>query len=164
MGRREPHSFRLTAAIPTPAMKKLCLSVLLAVSAAACGSKATPTQDTTPAPKAAATDDPTCPLLVPGTSVSVEDTTAGAALVFVTTGDAGAVRTRAVALAAMHTKHEGPSNAMGMMFSPSSTAAASDIENGARVEFSAKDPAEAGKLQSELRMHAGHLTGGTCEM
>ena len=114
--------------------------------------------------KPAAPDDPTCPLVVPGTSVSVEDTSTGAALVFVTTGDAAAVRTRATALADMHTKHDGPSGAMGMMFSPSSTAASKDIDGGARVEFAAKNPDDAGKLQSELRMHAGHLTGGSCAM
>jgi hypothetical protein len=53
---------------------------------------------------------------------------------------------------------------MGMMFSPTSTATAKEIEGGARVEFAAKNPDDAGKLQSELRMHAGHLTGGSCEM
>jgi hypothetical protein len=82
----------------------------------------------------------------------------------VTTGDAAAVRGRATALAAMHNERSGPSSAMGMMFSASSIATAKDIDAGARVEFVAKAPADAGKLQGELRMHAGHLTGGTCEM
>jgi hypothetical protein len=145
-------------------MVKHCLTLAFAAALAACGAKSsTKHEDTTPAaPKTA--DDPTCPLLVPGTSLSVEDTDGGAALVFVTTGDAAAVRTRAAALAAMHTKHDGPSGAMGMMFSPTSTATAKDIEGGARVEFAAKNPHDAAKVQGELRMHAGHLTGGTCEM
>lgn len=148
-------------------MTKLCTSLLLAAVVAACGSQSAPKQDTTPAapaPASATADDPTCPLLVPGTSLTVEDTTTGASLVFVTTGDAQAVRARAAAFAAMHGKHDGPSGAMGMMFSPTSTAEARDVEGGARVDFSAKDPDDAGKVQSELRMHAGHLTGGTCEM
>jgi hypothetical protein len=141
---------------------KLCLSLLLA--AAACGSKSTTTQDTTPVTKPAAADDPTCPLLVPGTSLSVEDTTNGAALVFVTTGDAAAVRTRSTALAAMHNQQNGPKGAMGMMFSATSTATTKEVEGGARIELAAKNPDDVAKLQSELRMHAGHLTGGTCEM
>ena len=141
-------------------MKKLWLCIALA----ACGGKSAPKQDTTPVQSTQKADDPTCPLLVPGTSLSVEDTTTGAALVFVTTGDAAAVQARAAALAAVHTKQDGQKGSMGMMFSPTSTATASNIDNGARVEFAAKQPADAAKVQSELRMHAGHLTGGTCEM
>jgi hypothetical protein len=143
---------------------KVCLSLLLAIATAACGGKAPAAQDNTQSTKPATAGDPTCPLEVPGTSLSVEDTTNGAALVFVTTGDAAAVRTRATAFADMHNKHDGPEGAMGMMFSQTATATSADIEGGARVELSAKDPADAGKLQSELRMHAGHLTGGTCAM
>ncbi len=153
----------MTPAIPA-AMKKVCLSLLIAT--AACGGTSTATQDTTPvaAPGPAAADDPTCPLVVPGTSLSVEDTTTGAALVFVTTGDAKAVRARAAAFAQMHTNHDGPPKALGMMFSPTSTAAASEIEGGARVELTPNNPEDVAKLQSELRMHAGHLTGGSCAM
>ncbi|MGN6107902.1 MAG: hypothetical protein ACTHU0_22530 [Kofleriaceae bacterium] len=85
-------------------MKNLGLALGLAL--AACGSSAQP-GSTVPAPgaAAAATDDPTCPVLVAGTSVTVEDTDQGAALVFVTTGDIDAVRTRARALAEMHNAH-----------------------------------------------------------
>lgn len=154
----------MTPAIPA-AMKKVCFSLLIA-TATACGGSSSPSQDTTPvaAPAPAAADDPTCPLVVPGTSLSVEDTTTGAALVFVTTGDAKAVRARAAAFAQMHTSHDGPPKALGMMFSPTSTATASEIEGGARVELTAKNPEDVAKLQGELRMHAGHLTGGSCEM
>lgn len=180
------------------------LSIAIAVVAlAACGSSnRAPAQ---PAPSAAA-DDPTCPVLVAGTSVTVEDTDGGAAFVFVTTGDAAAVRTRARALAdahnAHHAKMEAPAagaadphaghgghadhnahaghdahaghgaaapaaaapagkHTMGTMISAHSTAAVTELPNGARVAFTAHDPAA---LQSELRMHAQHLGGGTCEM
>ncbi|HEY5947011.1 MAG TPA: hypothetical protein VIV40_16015 [Kofleriaceae bacterium] len=143
-------------------MKKICLTLLIGI--AACGGKSAPATTTTAPTPPAKTDDPTCPLVVPGTSLSVEDTATGAALVFVTTGDAAAVRTRATALAEMHNKHDGPSGSMGMMFSPSSTAAAKDIEGGSRVEMTAKNAGDVAKLQGELRMHAGHLTGGSCEM
>jgi hypothetical protein len=104
-------------------------------------------------------------VLVAGTSVAVEDTADGAALVFVTTGDVAAVRKRAATLADMHV-HHGASDppAMGTMIATRSSAAASDVDGGARVTFTASDPGDVGKLQSELRMHAHHLTGGTCEM
>jgi len=121
-----------------------------------------------PAPASPATpvahDDPTCPVLVAGTSITVEDTDGGAAFVFVTTGDAAAVRTRANALAEMHNAHAGSGHEMGHMIATKSTAASSELPNGARVTFTAASPGEAGALQSELRMHAQHLAGGTCEM
>jgi hypothetical protein len=140
------------------AMKRCLFLICIAACGGSQAAKTTAPQPT------AKSDDPTCPLLVPGTSMSVEDTSTGAALVFVTTGDAAAVRTRAVALAAMHNKRDGSASSMGMMFSPTSTATSTDIEGGARIEFAATSEGDAGKLQGELRMHAGHLTGGTCEM
>lgn len=142
-------------------MKRLMLLVLLA----ACGGKsATHTTEPEKPTQPAAAGDPSCPLEVPGTSVTVEDTANGAALVFVTTGDAGAVRTRAQAFATMHNAHNGPESAMGMMFPVAWHAEAKDSEGGARVEFAAAKPEGAADLQSMLRMHAGHLTSGTCAM
>src|SRR5256885_2051987 len=75
-----------------------------ATSALACADAASHDQ----APAARADDDPSCPVLVPGTSVTVEDTDKGAALVFVTTGDVSQVRTRAKFLATAHGKHQRP--------------------------------------------------------
>ena len=145
-------------------MMRSCLAHAFSLAALACGGSNSSTAQTTPADRAAKADDPSCPLLVPGTSLSVEDTTGGAALVFVTSGDPLAVRARAAKLAEMHTKHDGPETAMGMMFSAGSTATATEVEGGARVEFAAAQPDGAAALQKELRMHASHLTGGSCEM
>jgi hypothetical protein len=146
-------------------MKRLSLCLFLAI--AACGGGGGSTSTTTPKTVAAA-DDPSCPLLVPGTSVSVEDTTNGAALVFVTTGDPLAVRARAAKLAEMHTKRDGDKKSMGMMFTMGATAdaaaMATEVDGGAKVEFNAPQPDGAAGIQKELRMHASHLTGGTCEM
>jgi hypothetical protein len=141
-------------------MKRLCLGLVLAI--AACGGGKKTSSPTTTAPARA--EDPSCPLEVPGTSVSVEDTPNGAALVFVTTGDPLAVRARAAKLADMHTKHDGGDSAMGMMFPSEWKAVATEVEGGARVEFDAPSADGVAKLQSELRMHAGHLQAGTCEM
>lgn len=144
-------------------MTRLGFAFVLALAAVACGSKTSSPPPTTPN-KMAAADDPSCPLVVPGTSISVEDTTTGAALVFVSTGDPLAVRARAAKLAEMHTKQDGPKDAMGMVFSAGSTATATEIEGGARVEFAAAQPDGAAAIQKELRMHAGMLGPGSCRM
>ncbi|CAN5906033.1 hypothetical protein BH11MYX3_BH11MYX3_10790 [soil metagenome] len=141
----------------THPVKLLALALVLG-----CSSPAKPTDPMKPAPAA---DDPSCPLLVAGTSITVEDTAAGPSLVFVTTGDVAAVRTRGAALAAMHNAQEGPPMALGMMFSPDLKASTSEIEGGVRVTFTPTDPAKAAAVGGELRMHGSHLTGATsCEM
>jgi len=142
-------------------MKALWLTTALA--AAACGASSKPTPVPPEAP-AHATVDPSCPLEVPGTSIAVEDTPAGAALVFVTTGDVTDVRSRAARLADVHNQRNGEKSWLGMMFTAGSTATATEITGGARVEVAAPQPDGAAAIQSELRMHAGHLTTGTCEM
>lgn len=143
-------------------MSRLSLGFVIVI--AACGAKQPAPSNPPPtgsASEAAHATDPSCPLEVPGTSVTVEDTATGAALVFVTTGDASELSKRATAFAAMHNKHDGPADAMGMMFPQDWKAVEQDIEGGSRVEFSASDPSV---VQSQLRMHAGHLTSGTCAM
>ena len=83
--------------------KMLVHTLALFALLAACGGSA----KSTPATKPVATDDPSCPVSVPGTSVTVEDTAGGAALVFVTTGDAADLRKRVAAMATMHNDHHG---------------------------------------------------------
>lgn len=170
-----------------------------------CGSPATTGAAQPTPPVAGKADDPTCPIVVAGTSLTVEDTEDGAALVFVTTGDAAAVQARSRALADMHNaKHAkmeapkagigghdhaghaghdhaghdhaeaqqgdaaqgqmGQTGQMGEMIAAHSTATVAELPNGARVVFAVPAGGDAGALQSELRMHAGHLTHGTCEM
>lgn len=72
---------------------KLAPFVLLA----ACGSSAKTRPAGTPVPTAA--DDPSCPVSVAGTSVTVEDTAGGAALVFVTTGEHAKASTEEIVVA-----------------------------------------------------------------
>jgi hypothetical protein len=166
-------------------------AVLVLVVMAACGGGAkTGGGGGAGSGSAAAAGDPACPVEVPGTSVSVEDTDTGAALVFVTTGDAADVRTRAAAMAAAHSDahakmgplptgneeggghaaHHGASGSSGgatahagTMISIHSGATAEDIDGGARIVFVAA-PADVNALRDELRMHARHFAAGTCTM
>jgi hypothetical protein len=85
-------------------MAKLAIFSVLLV-AAGCGGSTKATPATTPATPAAAADDPTCPVTVVGTSVTAEDTSTGAALVFVTTSDVPELRKRVGAMARMHNDH-----------------------------------------------------------
>jgi len=82
-------------------------SLAFLLSAACGGSGGSPKQTASPTPTATVDDDPSCPIAVPGTSVTVEDTSTGAALVFVTTGDTAELRKRVAAMAAMHNEHHG---------------------------------------------------------
>jgi hypothetical protein len=176
---------RHTGSVRLSSLLSLAFALAL-VPALGCSSPAK-TPPAGPGSAAARADDPTCPVLVAGTSVTVEDTDTGAALVFVTTTDAAAVVTRARALAEAHNAHHAKMEAkpatpdgakdphaghamgsasaakptMGTMIGAHSTAEVTEIPNGARVTFTAHDPAA---LQAELRMHVQHLSGGTCEM
>jgi hypothetical protein len=176
-------------------------ALLLSASLAACGGSSSSAGPTTTPAKTATADDPSCPVAVPGTSVTVEDAANGAALVFVTTGDVAEVRKRVATLASMHNEHHaamGPlpdgtdagggghaghdahahhagsgdahaghggahAGHAGGMIGVHSKATASDIDGGAKVTFVANG-GDVGKLQSELRMHAQHLSAGTCQM
>jgi hypothetical protein len=143
--------------------------LVLVAALVACGSHPPPADHTPPPVEHAS--DPTCPVEVPGTSVTVEDTNDGAALVFVTTGNVAEVRKRAQALVEAHNANHAQMDhehmqmppehhGMGTMISTHSQAAFAELPNGARVTFTG----DAQKLQSELRMHAQHLATGSCEM
>jgi hypothetical protein len=153
----------------------------------ACGGSSTATPVTPVAPQPAG--DPACPVAVAGTSVTVEDTDTGAALVFVTTGDVADLRKRAALLAQKHNDHHaamGPlpdgndqagghehnhdhgnqahdHAAMGSMIGVHSKAVVADVDGGTKVAF-ISGAADLGKLQTELRMHAKHYAAGSCEM
>jgi hypothetical protein len=110
----------------------ILLSSLLAVVTACSGSSKSTVKS--PKPPIAATD-PSCPVAVPGTSVTVEDAANGAALVFVTTGDVSELRRRASAMSKMHNDHHG---AMG------------PLPDGTNQD--------AGHAGHDMSAHAGHDT------
>jgi len=186
-------ALRLSQGTPMKTIGTLLISLFLA----ACGGSSQSAAPAAPAPAtsapAPASDDPSCPVAVPGTSVSVEDTDSGAALVFVTTGDVTELRRRVAEMTRMHndqhasmgalpTGDEGDAQAghgehaghdmpgggehaghAGGMISVHSSAAAEDIEGGARMVITA-GAGDVARLQGELRTHAQHLASGTCEM
>jgi hypothetical protein len=184
-------------------MQLLKVSALfLSLAVAACGGSGSSrtTSKTTPVPAANAAD-PSCPVAVAGTSVTVEDSPSGAALVFVTTGDVSEVRRRTATMASMHNEHHGAMGPLpdgsdaggghaghdmsghaghdmsghadhgggahaghaGGMIGVHSKAAANEIEGGAKLSFTAS-AGDVAKLQTELRMHAQHLSAGRCAM
>ena len=187
-------------------LSSILVSTLCAAAVSACGGGGKSTA-TTQAPRTASSDDPSCPVAVPGTSVTVEDTNTGAALVFITTGDAAEVRKRATAMATMHNDHHGSMGKLpdgtdgggghaghdmsghaghdmgsgsamqghaghdmskhgghaGGMIGVHSKAESVDVDGGAKLVFTAS-AADVSKLQGELRMHAQHLSSGTCAM
>lgn len=145
--------------------------VLFIAALGACGGGAKPATTTAEpgaepgAHPAAAADDPSCPLVEPGTSISEEDTPNGAALVFVTTpASLEAVRKRGTTLAEMHNKETGPAGAMGMMIRTKSTAVVEDVPTGTRIVFTPTSNDDLAGLQEELRMHAGMMKPGSCAM
>lgn len=185
--------------------RSLFLSPLIAF-AAACGGSKPSAQDTQP--KSVVASDPSCPVAVPGTSVTVEDADSGAALVFVTTGNVAELRKRVDAMAKMHNDHHGSMGALpdgkdehaghdmsghaghdmgsgsghdmsghdmsghdmsghaghaGGMIGIHSKATASEISGGVKLLF-VSGSGDVAKLQSELRMHAQHMAGGSCSM
>ena len=133
-------------------MRSLALILLVA-----CGQPAKHDATTPAAP--AVSKDPTCPLEIPGTSLTVEDTNDGAAMVFVTTGSANDVQARADAFAAQHPTATG--DTFAAMVAKGAVVAAQHIDHGAKLVFTGADVAA---IQSELRMHAGHLSAGSCAM
>jgi hypothetical protein len=77
----------------------------LALGLAACGGSSGSRVTTTPTDPAPAASN--CPMDVSGTSVTVEETPTGGALVFVTTGDVAALRQHVGVWAEKHNAHHG---------------------------------------------------------
>lgn len=111
---------------------------------------------------------------VPGTQVSAEDTNDGVAMVFTTTGDVSELRQRVHHMAEMHDQMSG-NNAAGMDADGDrhkhmmanvvpSTANAQDIDRGARITLTPKDPSKLADLRAHAREHAARMANGQCPM
>ena len=124
-----------------------------------------------------------CPMAVAGTTARAEELEGSAALAFTTTGDVAELRQRVAHMAEMHEKHHGEghgammSGAMtsgdadegmgreskGMMMPPS-TARSEEIEGGARLILTPRDPADLPKLREHAHQHAEKMASGQCPM
>lgn len=91
-------------------MTRTTVAFLLSGFLAACGGAAESVSPKSASGGERAAPDRSCPAAVAGTSVSVQDTERGVALVFATTGDVAEVRARAAELARRHNEHH---SAMG---------------------------------------------------
>lgn len=131
--------------------RSVLLAVLTAGSLAACGGAAS--SSAKPAEPTAAASDPSCPVEVPGTSVAVEDTATGAALVFVTTGDVAELRRRVEAMAAMHNEHHGKMGPLPTGEGPAAGHAGHDMGGMDHSQHDMKGMDHAGGK------HAGHAGG-----
>jgi hypothetical protein len=124
-----------------------------------------------------------CPMAVEGTTARAEDVDGGAALAFTTTGDVAELRRRVAHMAEMHEQHHRDGHAahgeghgpmmhrdakMGMMGDgmamPPATARSVDIEGGARLILTPKDPAALAQLREHTRRHAEKMASGQCPM
>jgi hypothetical protein len=159
---------------------------LIAIGLAACGgTRPPPGPPTTPPPDLAparrvAPPELACPIDVPGTSVTVEDARDGAMMVFVTAGDAIALRAQVFAIADRHNhvfarvgRDDEPVHASGagprrpppvaagdprrdvVVLFPS-TARVEPVERGARLVF-ASDVSERDALRAEVRGEAAAI-------
>lgn len=141
------------------------VSILSVSALAACGGGGKSTA-TTQAPRAGASADPSCPVSVSGTSVSVEDTNTGAALVFVTTGDVAEVRKRVAAMAQMHNEHHGAMGALPDGKDAGGGHAGHDMSNMGSGSMQGHDMSgmqghDMNKMGSghDMSQHAGHAGG-----
>ncbi len=120
---------------------------------------------------------PMCPMHVPGVTISAEDTSQGAAIVFTTKqGDVADLRNRVRKMAEWHNAQRADGGMMmggghqghGMkgpgMMPFAATASAEDVEGGARLVMVPKNPAELAAVRSHVHEHAMRMARGDCPM
>ncbi len=153
------------------------ITTIITVAAIACGGSKSAPSTATPHNGSGAMAD-MCPMEVPGTQVSVADTQDGVAIAFTTSGDVAQLRQRVQGMAVRHEKKMSRGGMMGsggmgsggmmgsghMMKMVDSTAHAEDIDAGARIVLSPKDPAQLSELRDHVREHAARMAGGHCPM
>lgn len=115
-----------------------------------------------------------CPLGIPGASVSAEDTPEGIALTFLAPDKVDELRERAYYAAAMHgpgarlgVGHdghhgEGGDHGLQMMQLPPAYAGVDDIEGGARIRIIPAHAADLETLRAKARDRAIKMNASTC--
>jgi hypothetical protein len=103
-----------------------------------------------------------CPLDVPGTTVTSEDTDRGAIVEYVTTGDVEELRTRVNDEAAR--LHGAPANGSGPLTDVPSTATVQHVDGGARLSLVPDDPIRRSDLQQDVRNNVALMQeNGSCQ-
>jgi hypothetical protein len=129
-------------------------TLFISIAIAACGGSSSSSTKATTTPKTTTdASDPSCPVAVAGTSVTVEDAANGAALVFVTTGDVAEVRSRANAMASMHNEHHASMGALPEGKDAGGGHAGHDMSGHAGHDTS-------GHAGHDMSGHAGHDMSG----
>ncbi len=135
-----------------------------------------------------------CPMAVQGTTVRADDPEGAAAMVFTTPGNVAELRRRVALMAEMHNHRMGMHGARGgmgphahgesddggepshrgamqggmkgggMMMMPPSATKSEDVEGGARLVFTPRDPAELSNVREHVHQHAERMTSGQCPM
>lgn len=130
-----------------------------------------------------------CPMAVEGTTVRSEELDGSVALVFTTTGDVADLRRRVAHMAEMHGRHhqEGRGHGMHMhgrhhqeehrhgrhmhgsehgdtMMMPPSAVRSEEVDGGARLVFTPRDPADLASMREHVHQHAERMAGGQCPM
>lgn len=161
---------------------------VLALAAASCASSQAPDRSTPSSRPYAAGGGPggmaeMCPMAVPGTTVSAQDTPSGEAVTFATSSSqVDELRRRVRAMADMHNSHHAGGEAQGMghgamdhgmmrgggmhgggtTMPPASRARVDDVEGGARLDVTPRDPAAVEQLRSAVRTHVEHMQKDGC--
>lgn len=121
-----------------------------------------------------------CPMDVPGAKVAAADSPTGETVTFTTTSpdQVAELRQRVRAMSQMHEgRHahgvEAQGSAAGAppgggpgaaMMPPPATTSVEDVDGGARVTVTPKDPADLQKLQAAVRGHADQMQQQGCAM
>jgi hypothetical protein len=109
-----------------------------------------------------------CPMEVVGTKVTAADVENGVALDFTTTGDVAELRSRVATRAAVHDQMPCSGNAaprgggLGRNQPPASSVTESEIDRGARLVFTPKEPGELARLREFVHHRAETMQAGTC--
>ena len=135
----------------------LRFALLAALALAACGGSSSKVT-TTPADPAPAASN--CPMDVAGTSVAVEDTTTGGALVFVTTGDVAALRGHIAGWAETHNAHHGAMGPLPTGDEPGGGGHDHHAHHGSGGDGGGEHAGHGGGEHAGHGGHGGHGGGG----
>ena len=105
-----------------------------------------------------------CPMTLQGTSVSVVDTPTGVAISLTTKAENVAeLRRRVQQMATMHSgQHSSEAMKHGQMMP--GTIKYEEIENGARLTLTPREPAKLDEFRKQVRAHVEKMQKGDCSM